>query len=257
MIASDLKGKVIYLLIGIILLGVALRLIGLNFQSFWLDEIYSMNGSDPSKTVAEVIEYSKTDQPPLYFLLLHFWLKFFSFNDFYGRLLSAAIGITGIVAMFFVGREFKDIKTGLITSFLTAINYFHIYYSQEARFYSLLFLMSALSYLFFLLSIKRQKAIYFTGYVVFTTLVIYTHYYGLVAFASQGILFIFLMIYYKKPARLFVYVGTSAIIVMILISPWITILFRIARRNLFGLSFQSFISLFLISTTILKMCWEA
>ena len=56
--------------------GAFIRFFGLEYSSLWLDELYSMLGSDPGKTWTEVYEYSKNDQPPLFFFILHGWLLF-------------------------------------------------------------------------------------------------------------------------------------------------------------------------------------
>ena len=73
-------------LFSIVLLALVLRLYHLDYQSLWVDEIASMNGSNPEMTVSSVIQYSVLDQPPAFFLLLHGWLKIFTVTnnfDFY------------------------------------------------------------------------------------------------------------------------------------------------------------------------------
>jgi uncharacterized membrane protein len=181
-ITFDLIGRTFrvnryYILLLIVLIGALLRFYKLDFQGLWYDEIHSMNGSDPDLTIKQILEYSKTDQPPASFLLLHFWFKIFPFNDFSGRLFSAIIGLLGIVAMYFLGTEIKDSRIGLTTAFLTSINYFHLYYSQEVRFYIFLFLVATLSFLFFVKAMRTKKPIHFALYVLFTVVAFYTHYF--------------------------------------------------------------------------------
>jgi uncharacterized membrane protein len=110
------------------------------------------------------------------------------------------IGVLGIPAIYLLGKELKNEKIGLLAASLTAINYFHIYYSQEVRFYTLLFFASTLSYLFYIKCIKEPKVFNYVAYILFTTLCIYTHYFGLVVAASQAILF-GLVIYLNKPDK--------------------------------------------------------
>jgi len=149
--------KVYLLLFLICLAGVLLRLYNLEVKGLWLDEIHSAIGANPDQTVNEVIEYCKIDQPPLYFLVLHGWFKTFSYNDVTGRILSIVIAVFGIISVFFLSKEFKNDRAGLIVSFLTAINYFHIYHSREVRFYPLVFFtLDTLLSLFFKSFKKRQ-----------------------------------------------------------------------------------------------------
>jgi uncharacterized membrane protein len=70
-------------------------------------------------------------------------------------LFSVLIGVLGLVAMYALGREVGGRKAGLAACFFTAINWFHILYSQEVRFYGLLFLFTVLSYLFFIRAYRQ------------------------------------------------------------------------------------------------------
>src|SRR5712672_789450 len=130
--------SIFFALICILSLATILRTYKLDYQSLWHDEIHSMNGPSPDKTFDEVVEYSKHDQPPVHFIIMHYWTKAFGFNDFEGRLPSVLFGIIGVMVMFFLGQELKSDKVGLVAAFIASINYFHILHSQEARFYSLL-----------------------------------------------------------------------------------------------------------------------
>lgn len=57
-----------YVLCGILVLSSLLRLYHINFQSLWLDELYSIVPTAPENSLHSVIEYSKADQPPLFFI---------------------------------------------------------------------------------------------------------------------------------------------------------------------------------------------
>ncbi len=209
----------------IVLLALALRLYHLDYQSLWVDEIASMNGADPDLNTSAVLQYSVVDQPPAYFLLLHNWLKIFPFNDLYGRLLATLLGIAGVVVIFFLGKEVKNTRVGLIASLITSLSYIHIYFSQEVRFYTLVFLSSSLSYLFFIRATKYEKGSDFILYALSTALVIYTHYFGLVVLVTQGILFVLTVIFYS-PNRRFIFLSTlSAIAIVVMILPWIPVFF--------------------------------
>ena len=144
-------------MLAILVLAGALRFYHLDYQSLGIDEIASMNGAEPGLSWQAVLAYSRTDQPPAFFLLLHGWFRFFEFNDYNGRLMALMAGLAGIVAIYFLGTEVKDKQTGIVSSLITSMSYIHIYFSQESRFYTLLFLFSTLSYLFFIRAAKREK----------------------------------------------------------------------------------------------------
>jgi len=85
--------------------------------------------------------------------------------------------------MYFVGKEAKDEKLGILCASITALSSFLIYFSQEVRFYGLLFLFSSLSLLFTLKLFKEQKPSNTIGYIVSNFLIIFTH--------TLGIIFVF------------------------------------------------------------------
>jgi mannosyltransferase len=218
-----ISGKATYVLAGVTLLGAALRLYHLNYQSLWLDELHSIIPTDPNNSLLSIIEYSKTDQPPLFFIYIHYAFTLFGYNELVGRMASAFLGLLGIIGIYFLGKECEGKAVGLFAALLTAVSYYHIYYSQELRFYSMSFLFSVLSYLFFIRAFKRNKLIDFTGYGIFTICLLYTHYYGLIIFCTQ-ILTFFILLTYKRDLRFIMASIISGIVIMVCFSPWIPII---------------------------------
>lgn len=214
----------VYILLILLAAGAAIRFYKLDYSGLWLDEIFSMEESNPSFSLATVYTSIQKDQPPVFFFLLHGFLKIFGYSDFAGRSLSCILGVMGIVAMFLLGKEFKDERLGITAAFLTTINYFHVGVSVEIRFYALVFLLSALSYLFFLRSIKRAKITDFALYSIATALALNTHYFGLVMFASQLIIFCFVLIWFKRDLKLLVGGLVAGIVAGLSLLHWLPIL---------------------------------
>jgi len=195
--------KPVYILLLLLLVGAFIRFYKLDFAGLWLDEIFSMEEADPALSLSKVYENIQRDQPPTFFFILNIWLKLFGYSDIAGRSLTCIFGCLGILAIYFLGKEFRDTQLGLFAAFLTTINYFHIGVSVEIRFYALVFLLSTLSYLFFLRAIKKTLIIDFVCYSIVTALLLNTHYFGLVLFASQLILFVVIIFTFKQDVRLF------------------------------------------------------
>jgi 4-amino-4-deoxy-L-arabinose transferase-like glycosyltransferase len=214
------------ILLAIVLVATFLRLYKLDFKSMWIDELYSVGPTNPANQIDFIINYCKSDQPPLYFLLLHYWFKAFAYTSFFARLLSVFIGILGVIAMYFLGKEIKNKQVGLMASFLVSINYFAIYYSQEARFYSLLFLLTVISFIFFIRSLKYKTLGNYIGYVFSTSALLYTQYFGILIFLIQGVVFLIFVYLFKEKIKFI----STGILLAVLISasflPWIpTILY--------------------------------
>lgn len=136
--------KILYIL----LLGLILRIILLN-QSFWLDEaISAITASKPFPS--QWADIFGDFQPPLYYLLLHFYMLIPIRSEWFLRLPSVFFGLLTIPLLYKFAKDQFDEKTALISALLLAISQFHIFYSQELRMYSLLcFLSLASMWLFF------------------------------------------------------------------------------------------------------------
>lgn len=126
---------------------------------------------------------------PLYYFYLKFFIHFLGNSDLMLRLTSVLPGVLSIVSMYFVGKDLKDEKSGILCAAITSISSFLIYFSQEVRFYELLFLFSSLVLLFTLKLIKKQSVLNIIFFVIFNLLVIFTHTLGFI-FVFFNLIFI-------------------------------------------------------------------
>jgi mannosyltransferase len=152
----------------ILILGLALilRLVNLN-QSFWLDEGCQMVMS--AKSLAfQWFGRANDFQPPLYYFLTHYWLQLGK-SEWFLRLPSVFFGVATVYLVYLLGKKLFNEKLGLIAAFFLAIAPYHLYYSQEARMYSLLVFLATASMLFL---IERK----WLAYILATAAMFYTHY---------------------------------------------------------------------------------
>jgi len=173
-------------LIGCLVAAAALRVYHLDFQSLWIDELFSVVFSGPDLTISEIAAAWAHDVHPLgYPLLLHVWLLVFGSSGLAARALSVVFGVAGVGAMYLAGRHCFDARTGAIAAVLTTVNAFHIAYSQDARSYSLLFLVAALSYWAFIRLLSQPGWSTALGYGLATAAAIHVHYYAYVLVFGQ------------------------------------------------------------------------
>jgi len=135
----------------ILLLGLLLRLIAIG-QSFWLDEaIGAIAARDYSFAKIFTSFLLIDNHPPLYSLLLKFWTSIFSYSELSLRLPSILFGVATIFITYKIAEKiFENRKISLsVAAFLTT-SQFHIYYSQEARMYSMAAFFASLAILSFL-----------------------------------------------------------------------------------------------------------
>ena len=137
----------------ILILGLVLRLISLN-QSFWLDEATSGLVVRNFNLVEIITKFSPGDfHPPLYYLVLKVWSNIFGTSEMALRFPSIIFGLLTIYLVYLIGKEIFNKRVGLIAAVLLATSGLHVYYSQEARMYSLVALL--VSYLVYLFLKKR------------------------------------------------------------------------------------------------------
>jgi mannosyltransferase len=212
-------------LVAIILIGVLLRAHNLSTSSVWIDEAWSVWISKMS--LSQIVDATRADyHPPLYFFALHFWMMIFGTSESAIRLLSVLFGVLAIPMTYVVGRQLFDKEVGLVAALILALSPFNIQYSQETRMYSLMVLLTLLSMYFFLRFLQRSTLVSSAGYVLFTTLLIYTHYYGLFVVLAQNVYVVaVLLLSAKDMFRLRQWVILEALVVA-LFAPWIGVFFR-------------------------------
>lgn len=179
-------------LIAICIMGFLLRLFHISYESMWFDEIASFVAvREP--TLAEVIEttYVTERTPPLYLVLLHGWTKVFGFSEFSMRVPSAICGFLTIPVMYILAKSLFGNRGALLSSLLLSISPFHIWYSQEARSFTMLVLLTLSSIVFFLrifLGQTRPARHDYLLYVSVTCLAMYTNYLALFTIIAENTL---------------------------------------------------------------------
>jgi mannosyltransferase len=128
----------------ILLLAAALRFYRLAGQSLWSDEGNSVALAQAG--LAEIAARTALDiHPPLYYWLLHFWMRLFGQSEVAVRSLSAVVAVLLVAVIYKVGTRLFDRRAGLIAALIAAVSPFQVYYAQEARMYALLALLGALT----------------------------------------------------------------------------------------------------------------
>jgi 4-amino-4-deoxy-L-arabinose transferase-like glycosyltransferase len=185
------------ILLAILLAALFTRIYQLNTEDLWLDEAIAVSISNNS--LGGLLESSLPDgNPPLYYLLLHYWMWLFGDSEFSVRLPSALFGLFSVAMIYKVGSILFGKATGLIGALILALSVYHIFYSQEARTYSLMVLLALVSYYFFLRLFESENHKVLIGYVLSTTALMYSHYYGLFFVVAQTL---FLVGFYSLGRR--------------------------------------------------------
>lgn len=181
----DDNTKSTYFILGLILVtGFLLRIYKLSSQSIWLDEAYSIYHSQQNFIHAISL---KDTSPALYYVLLHFWIKLTGTSAFSVRLLSVFFGTASIFIIYLSGAHIFNKKVGIYSALLVSFSPLHIYFSQEARTYSLFFALTLLSMYFYTKLNKVTSKWIIAGYLISTAFLIYSHLYALLIVLVQNL----------------------------------------------------------------------
>jgi mannosyltransferase len=183
---AKISRLVLAALLLIIAVGALLRVYKLDGDSLWLDEASSVKFSRDS--LSGIIETTGKDvHPPLYYFALHYWMKLFGDSETSARLLSALFGILALPLVYKVATHLFDKSTGLLAALLLALSRFHLEFSQEARMYSLLVLLSLLSIYFFLKLLEGKSRWALILYITASAALMYTHVYSFFILAAENL----------------------------------------------------------------------
>ncbi len=163
-----------------------LRIFHLDAQSIWYDEGLSIYLAQ--QPVAQAVSLSATtDHPPLHTLVLGGWIALAGDNDFAVRFLSLFFGMLAVVLTYALGAQF-DRRAGLIGAGLLALSPLAVYYSQEARDYTLLWALTLIATVAFVRLLRGdQRRRVWLAYVGSMIAALYTHYFAAFTWAAINI----------------------------------------------------------------------
>lgn len=177
-------------LAGIVLLGATLRFATLDLQSYRYDEAVTVGRVlHPSlfSTLAAVPRSEST--PPLYYLVAWIWSRPFGTGEVWMRSLSALAGTASVAVVYLAAVALPlPRRAGLIAAAAVAVSPVLIWFSQDARAYALVFLLTALSFLFFARARRGGGRRDLAWWALASVLAIATHYFAGFVVAAEGAL---------------------------------------------------------------------
>jgi len=137
-------------------------------QSYWRDEAFSVLLA--SRNLKDVLFLTiKDTSPPLYYFLLHFWIRFFGDAGYVTRSLSLLFFFLLVLSSFFLLKHLlKNRKISLLGSLGILLNPFLVEYAFEARAYMFFAFLIVTTTLFYL---KKKRLLS----SLFLTMAILTH----------------------------------------------------------------------------------
>lgn len=242
-------GLAVKVLVGAVLaLSVALRF--WTRSPLWLDEALTVNiSSAPVSQLPHLLSHDGA--PPLYYVLLHYWMKVFGTGNVAVRALSGILGVANLPIAWLTGyrigskwwtldaagpdarreRDARGQVTGWSVTLLLATSPFAVYYDTEARMYGLVLLLGTLGVLAVTSLLRRPRWTAALALAVVTSAALYSHYWSLYigVIAGVGALYCAVRGPHRIAARyILAGLGLGAITFL----PWVpTLLFQVAHTG--------------------------
>jgi 4-amino-4-deoxy-L-arabinose transferase-like glycosyltransferase len=212
------------------LIALAVRLKGLSLDSLWFDEVFSIRAARLS--LSEIISLTSGDvHPPLYYLLLHFWMKLFGETEVAVRMLSVCFSVLAVFVVYQLALKLFNQRAAFFAALFTALSPLHVFYAQETRMYAQLTFLAAASVYFFVCWLKDGARTSCTLYVISTALLLYTHIYAAFVVMAQFLYFVSLLFTAREFFRVRLRGWLAAqFITGLLFLPWALIIIQQATR---------------------------
>jgi hypothetical protein len=145
---------------------------------FWIDEGLSVGIAHHHLTAIPHL-LRQDGSPPLYYLLLHFWIGWFGDGERATHALSVLFALACIPLAYWVARSVFGGLAGLVCAGLVAVDPYLTYYAQETRMYSLVAMLSFVAVGAYVHGVLYAKRRYLPLLGVALVLILYTHNWGL------------------------------------------------------------------------------
>lgn len=179
----------------ILIIAAILRFFHLGYQSIWMDEIYTMNITNPKLSYGEMISEINIREgfPYLYFLVIKTLHHIFEFDPLVSRTFSAIAGLAGVFMIYLLGKRLFSRNAGIIAALLTAVSEYCIYSSQDGRPYTFYFFAVLLSFYTFIKFIKQPTLRHAIIYGLATALLLNTNFFSAINLFSQALIILFFL----------------------------------------------------------------
>ncbi len=219
------KARWFWLIVGITLLGTALRSFRLGWQSLWLDELFSV--LLVRRNWAGIVAGTAEDiLPPLFYFLLDLALRFGE-SETAARLIPFFFSVLTIPLTYRLTKELFNRQAALATAIFLAVNPFHILYAQEARMYTQFAFFSTAAAFFLWRAWYDNQRRDWVWYTLVSILNLYTH---SLAFLTTLALVLYVLIHWRQGNGRWRSWFISHAIIGVAFLPWIAVILQQTTR---------------------------
>ena len=155
-------------------------------SALWLDETISVDIARlPLSKIPAALSHDGA--PPLYYVLLHFWMRLFGQGDGAVRALSGLTSVVTLPVFWLAGRRIGGRPVAWVAFFLALSSPFAINYATTTRMYSLMVLLSVLGFLALSAVMENPTRGRRVALGAVTAALLYTHYWAIYLVLVTGL----------------------------------------------------------------------
>lgn len=196
--ASKESSRIWLMVGGLTVVALVLRFIGVNGE-LWLDEMYASILSFRRSFAGLLTVYEGDNQHPLYSLLAHLGIVLFGESPWAIRLPALLFGAASVPLLYVLGSRVSSRREALLAAALLTVSYHHVWFSQNARGYTMLAFWTLTATYFLYRAIRESSARYFTWYGLMVALGIYTHLTMIFMVSAHVLICAWLIMPWSKP----------------------------------------------------------
>lgn len=176
---------------------VLFKLIYIDAQDICIDEPFTIYHAQFA--VRDIVEFLEpTNNPPLFEIVLHFWIKIFGISAFSVRFLPVIFASASVIFVYKIAITLFNKQSAITAACLFTFSNYIIFYSHDCRVYSLFLLLTCVSFYYLIKLIrfdfnKKDKVVF----CVINILMVYCHYFGFIVWFVQAI---YVSLFFRKYA---------------------------------------------------------
>jgi 4-amino-4-deoxy-L-arabinose transferase-like glycosyltransferase len=159
----------------LVLVGFFVRVVSIDAQSLWRDEVDALRFA----TLSWSEMLNNFTRPgwngPLFYLQLRGWIVFTGTSEYALRFLSLVFGVLCLPLIYVLGRRLLSPAVGLISALLATTSPYLIWYSQEAKMYTLVLTLALLAIYSLRRALEGGGWPWWLAQIAGTTLAFYSH----------------------------------------------------------------------------------
>jgi len=155
-------------------------------SAMWLDEALTVDIARQPLSHLHVL-LRRDGAPPLYYLLLHFWMQVFGTSNDAVRALSGVLSVATLPVAYVAARRYSGRWSAWAVLVLLATAPFAVYYATEARMYSLVMFLTACGFVALERVLRRPRPGNLIALGIVTAALLYSQYWALYLVGATGL----------------------------------------------------------------------